>query len=97
MRSNKDGKNYLNEAVEWCKENGIELFGINENPEQKDWTESPKAYGTIYIDDAALGAPLTKNANISTHAFIDWNKVEEMIFERKLEFGNTQVWKDDED
>lgn len=50
----------LAEAVEWFKHNGIELWGINENPEQKasGWTNSNKQYAQLYIDDAALGCPL---------------------------------------
>jgi hypothetical protein len=53
MRSGK----YLQEAVDYLKDNGIELYGVNTNPSQSTWTQSPKAYGQIYIDDAALGCP----------------------------------------
>lgn len=50
--------NFLDDALYWFKDNEIPLFGVNINPEQKTWTTSPKAYGQLYIDDAALGAPL---------------------------------------
>lgn len=50
--------NFLDDALNWFKENEIPLFGVNINPEQTEWTTSPKAYGQLYIDDAALGAPL---------------------------------------
>ena len=50
--------NFLDDAVNWFKENNIPLWGINQNPEQISWTKSPKAYGQLYIDDAALGCPL---------------------------------------
>ncbi len=49
---------YLADAVDWFKKKDIPLFGIQENPNQKTWTSSPKAYGQMYIDDAALGIPL---------------------------------------
>lgn len=49
---------YLTEAVNWFETRGIPLWGINNNPEQSSWTQSPKAYCNIYIDDAALGCPL---------------------------------------
>jgi ABC-type sugar transport system substrate-binding protein len=49
---------YLAHAVEWYAERKIPLFGVNENPEQKTWTTSPKAYAQVYIDDAAVGCPL---------------------------------------
>ena len=48
----------LQDAIDWFKENGIPLWGINENPNQKEWTSSPKIYANIYIDDTALGIPL---------------------------------------
>jgi hydroxymethylpyrimidine pyrophosphatase-like HAD family hydrolase len=53
MRSGKG----LEDAVNWFRANEIELYGINHNPSQT-WTTSPKVYAHLYIDDAALGAPL---------------------------------------
>lgn len=75
MRSGEE----LDEAVEFLKNNGIELFGINKNPTQVDWTESPKAFDNLYIDDAALGIPLTKNHFLSTRPYIDWKMVEALL------------------
>lgn len=48
----------LDSAVKWFAENGIPLFGINTNPEQKNWTDSPKCHAQLYIDDCGLGMPL---------------------------------------
>ena len=70
---------FLDDAVNWLSNNEIQLHGINENPTQKNWTTSPKAYGQLYIDDAALGCPLLYNAEISDRPFVDWAKVEEML------------------
>jgi len=67
----KGGK-YLTDAVNWFKENEIPLYGINVNPAQKDWTHSPKAYAQLYIDDAALGCPLTMDKEKSDRPFVDW-------------------------
>lgn len=53
----RDGK-HLQDACDYMNDNGISLFGINQNPTQYTWTTSPKAYGHIYIDDAAIGCPL---------------------------------------
>ena len=44
----------LQDAIDWFKKHDIPLFGVNENPTQKDWTSSPKPYAHIYIDDAAF-------------------------------------------
>lgn len=71
--------NYLDEAVKWFKNNKIPLYGINVNPDQITWTESPKAYGQLYIDDAALGIPLKYNINISERPFVDWEEVYKLL------------------
>lgn len=70
----------LVDAVEWFKRNGIELYGIQRNPTQDSWTDSPKAYAKVYIDDAALGCPLIARKEISERPFVDWLEVERHIF-----------------
>lgn len=74
MRSGKQ----LKEAVQWFEERGIPLFGINNNPTQKRWTDSPKVFAHIYIDDAALGCPLKSNSTVE-RPFVDWDKVKEIL------------------
>ena len=74
----------LDEAVEFLKENDIELYGVNTNPTQKNWTQSPKAYGQLYIDDAALGCPLSADTEISNRPFVNWTKIEKMLEERNI-------------
>ena len=74
MRSDE----YLADAVNWYKINGIPLFGINENPEQHSWTNSPKAYANIYLDDAALGIPLTYSV-LEDRPYVDWDKTRELL------------------
>jgi hypothetical protein len=75
MRSNKE----LDEAVAWFADNRIMLTGIQRNPDQNTWTSSPKAYAKIYIDDAALGAPL-KLGFKGERPFIDWEVAELLLF-----------------
>jgi hypothetical protein len=53
-------EDYLTQAVDWFKENDIPLWGIQTNPQQHSWTESPKAFCDLYIDDAGLGIPLSR-------------------------------------
>lgn len=72
MRS--DGSEYgdvLQEAVDYCRENGLEFDHINENPQ--DWTTSNKAYAHVYIDDAAFGCPLIQPAG--RRPYVNWEKV----------------------
>jgi hypothetical protein len=75
MRSGKE----LQDAVDWYKEHGIELWGINVNPQQFFWTTSPKAYANVYIDDAALNAPLCFDPNFHSRPFVDWITVAEKL------------------
>jgi hypothetical protein len=71
--------NVLTEAIEWANANGVAFAGINNNPGQITWTSSPKAYAHLYIDDAALGAPLRFNSALSDRPFICWVTVREML------------------
>jgi hypothetical protein len=68
MRSGKT----LSEAQKWFSDNGIELYGINENPTQKNWTQSSKAFANLYIDDAGLGIPLIRSID---RPYVDWRQV----------------------
>ena len=64
----------LSWAVEYLNENGITLYGVNKNPTQVHWTSSPKAYGNIYIDDAAFGCPLIQPDGFNRPC-VDWEIV----------------------
>lgn len=76
--------NYLTEAVQWFKDNDIPLYGIQTNPTQHTWTTSPKAYGELIIDDAALGCPLKFDTNVSNKVFVDWASVREILLGKGL-------------
>ena len=80
MRSNFKGKTYLTDAVNWFKQNDIQLYGIQSNPTQHTWTTSPKAYGQIMIDDSALGCPLTYPEN-NARPYVDWSKIRDLFVE----------------
>lgn len=85
MRSDDvEGEEYLSDAVQYFEKNNIELFGINHNPDQASWTKSPKAYGQIYIDDAAFGCPLTHIPTFNRPC-VDWKVVGPAVEARLLE------------
>lgn len=69
MRSGK----FLDEAVSFLEDRGVSLFGVNVNPDQH-WSNSPKAYGELYIDDAAFGCPLTQPGGFSRPC-VNWDIV----------------------
>ena len=64
-----DASNKTTIDQDWYEENNIPLYGIKENPEQ-NWSNSPKGCANIYIDDMALGCPLTDEG------FVDWKIID---------------------
>lgn len=69
MRSGK----LLDEAIQWFENNDIKLSGANHTPGQATWTQSPKVYAQLYIDDAALGCPTVMDDN--GRVYVDWKIV----------------------
>ena len=65
-------------ALNWFEHHEIPLYGINENPDQKEWTNSPKVYAHHYIDDAAVGCPLIHPEGFE-RACVDWQKISELL------------------
>lgn len=76
MRGNNS---YLKEAIDWFKLNDIPLYGINTNPTQRGWTDSPKSHADLILDDTAFGCPLKYDYSISSRPFVDWEIVENML------------------
>lgn len=69
----------LEDAVRYLADNGIALAGQNENPTQRTWTTSPKAYAQIYVDDAAFGCPLVEVEG--ERPYVDWSIVGPAVLE----------------
>lgn len=74
MRSGK----LLDDALAWFERNGIDLYAVNENPEQVSWTSSVKVHANMYIDDCALGCPIRFEDGVR-RPFVDWKKVREIL------------------
>lgn len=74
---------FLTEAYSWFATHEIELWGINENPQQEkeQWTDSPKPFYNVLIDGYALGCPLVKAGK---HQFVDWKQVFLQLIECKI-------------
>jgi hydroxymethylpyrimidine pyrophosphatase-like HAD family hydrolase len=73
----RDGK-YLDEAVEFCRQNGIEFYAINKNypEEQYDLSMSRKINADIFIDDRNVGG------------FPGWDRVWQMLHPEGREFSH---------
>lgn len=86
MRSDpsKKKKGALSDAVRWFEKHDIPLYGIQTNPSQGQWTKSPKAYGNLYIDDAALGCPLVYPDE--GRPYVDWKAVREVLIRKRVLF-----------
>jgi hypothetical protein len=65
------------DAANWFNERDIKVWAYNSNPQQKDWTESPKCYAQLYIDDAALGCPLIYPQ--TGRPYVDWLEAEKLL------------------
>jgi len=74
--------NYLDQAIQFLKDRGIEFWAINSNPDQIHWTNSNKVYANLYIDDTALGCPLIEPDDERPH--VDWKKVRKILKEKEL-------------
>lgn len=82
MRSSRlhQGTDPLKEALSWFQMNEIPLHGVNKNPTQSRWTDSTKAYGEFYIDDAAIGCPLVYPPNGSNERpYVDWEAMRKLL------------------
>ncbi len=79
MRSdgNKHGS-VLTDAVKYLEDNGVDLYGVNENPSQTRWTNSPKAFGHFYVDDSAIGCPLIHPRGFKKPC-VDWERAGKFI------------------
>lgn len=94
MRSGSE----LDDAVNWFSINDIPLYGVQENPTQKQWTTSNKCYAQLYIDDAGINCPLIHPGKSITgviihkgktyvdtaRPYVDWDKVEYLLIQNKI-------------
>lgn len=80
--TNNAGNDTLTPAKNYCIDNKLNLYNYNISPEQ--FSNSPKQYASIYIDDAALGCPLIYDYTKSYRPYVDWYKVAEFLYVRGL-------------
>lgn len=74
----------LAEAIGWFEARGIPIKAANVNPDQRSWTDSPKVYAGVYIDDAALGCPLVRPSaepweTDRPRPYVDWKAVRKLL------------------
>lgn len=68
----------LDDAVKWCKQNGVEFDYLNCNPMFE--TGSRKIYSHALVDDHNVGCPLIFHPKEeSRRPIVDWKAVEKMF------------------
>lgn len=72
MRTGKD----LENAVGYLVDKEIKLWGVNKNPGQFAWSNSPKVYAHLYIDDGSAGIPMV---TVNNKRAVDWVKLREWL------------------
>jgi hypothetical protein len=80
----------LDHAVAYCTFTGINLWGVNENPTQKEWSQSPKAHADFYVDDAALGTELIMAADCA-RPFVNWKVMGPLLLHRIGRYYQTDL------
>lgn len=78
----KFGRDGLNDALIWFEGHEIPLYGVQTNPTQHHWTNSPKAHGHLIIDDICLGIPLLHTKDDAP--FVDWVRVIDLLTDRLI-------------
>lgn len=68
---------HLLEAVQYLLDRGVKLHGFNSNRLRDEYPGSPKVFGHVYIDDAALGCP-TKFDD-QGRRYVDWPTVARLL------------------
>lgn len=76
-------REHLDAAKEWCQERGLDFKGWNKHPDQHKFTESPKVYSDVYIDDAALGCPLVF-PKPGVRPYVDWTVVRKVLVDNGI-------------
>ena len=92
---------YLDEAIDHCAIRGVDFWGVNANPEQDSWSESPKAFAHFYVDDLAVGCPLVRPED-GRRAYVDWRVVGPFLLDEVVKFrvgiaeSQPIIWRRDE-
>ena len=77
----RSGK-YLEDAVNWCKNKGIELYGVNENPDFLHDEKARKVFFDLVIDDKNIGIPVAGFYDAPRNRIqrvVDWGLLKEEL------------------
>ncbi len=60
----------------------MKFDSVNEGIGDREWTDSPKAYANVYVDDAACGCPLVDSKEMGARPMVDWDVVGPAVLRR---------------
>lgn len=83
---------HLESAVQFINSQGLELYGVQEDPTQKDWTSSPKCNGIFCVDDRNIGCPII---SIGEDRVVDWETIDKEYTEEvanRIKDYNFKSW-----
>jgi len=76
-RSHTEKGDPLQQAINYLKDRGINLWAVNNNPEQPTLNYGPKLYANIYIDDLSIGCPLIYPE--WKRPYVDWAQIRNLL------------------
>lgn len=87
MRSDKQQsptgfRTVLGDALYWFETHNITLWAVNKDKGQEEWTDSPKCYADICIDDRNIGTPL--RYSLYEKPYVDWDKMQQILCEMNI-------------
>lgn len=76
----------LQDAIDWFKKHGIELYAVNKDPHPLEgWPIPRKVIPAWYIDDRNLGTPMkTVFDNGKSFEVVDWNSIEDLLKQKNI-------------
>lgn len=78
----RDGRALMN-VVDWLKENGIALHGVNKLPRQDRYSSSPKIDADVFIDDKNIDAHLIYPKS-GGKPYVNWTWINAELIKRKI-------------
>lgn len=82
MRSGKE----LDDAVKWFIARDVTLYAVQQDPNQHEWTSSPKCHGDICVDDRNAGTPLIQYPSFNRPCVL-WDDVLHTNSKRVKHYG----------
>jgi len=73
-------QSFLDKAIQYMEKAGIDLWDVNNNEEQKQWSDSRKIHAHVYVDDNGL-SPLCYPIP-GKRGVVDWTLCGPMVLDR---------------